>query len=52
MMQQAHLEHPELALRQLCAVFGLSRSWYYARPCPEEQAVGDVAVRDAIELRH
>lgn len=49
MIQQAHHEHPELSLRQLCAVFGLSRSWYYARPGPEEQAAGDVALRDAIE---
>jgi putative transposase len=49
MIQQAHQEHPELSLRQLCALFGLSRSWYYACPSPAEQAAHDVALRDAIE---
>lgn len=52
MIQQAHQEHPELSLRCLCALFGLSRSWYYASADPTERAARDVAqvaLRDAIE---
>lgn len=49
MIQQAHQEYPELSLRRLCALFGLSRSWYYAHPDPAERAVQDLALRDAIE---
>lgn len=49
MIQQAHQEHPELSLRRLCALFGLSRSGYYAHPAPMERATRDIALRDAIE---
>lgn len=35
--------------RELCRVFGVSRSWYRGRPSPEEKAAQDVALRDAIE---
>lgn len=49
MIQLAHQEHPELSLRRLCALFSLSRSWYYACPEPAERATRDVALRDAIE---
>lgn len=49
MIQHAHPEHPDLSLRRLCALFGLSRSWYYACPDREERAVQDLALRDAIE---
>jgi transposase InsO family protein len=45
MIRQAHQEHPELSLRRLCALFGLSRSWYYACPEPAERATRDRAPR-------
>lgn len=33
MIQHARREDPELSLRHLlCTLFGLSRSWYSARP--------------------
>jgi putative transposase len=35
--------------RELCRLFGVSRSWYYERPTPEEKAVEDLQLRDAIE---
>jgi putative transposase len=49
MMTQAHQAHPEVSVRQLCPLFGASRSWYYACPSAEERAARDVALRDAIE---
>jgi transposase InsO family protein len=49
MITQAQQEHPELSQRQLCRVFGVSRSWYHARPSGDERAVRDVALREAIE---
>jgi putative transposase len=49
MMRQAQQEHPELSRRQLCALFGLSRSWYYARADAGAAGARDVALRDAIE---
>jgi putative transposase len=35
--------------RELCRLFGVSRSWYYECPTPEEKAVEDLELRDAIE---
>jgi transposase InsO family protein len=35
--------------RELCRLFGVSRSWYYERPTPEEKAARDIELRDAIE---
>ena len=35
--------------RELCRLFGVSRSWYYERPSPEEKAARDIELRDAIE---
>ena len=49
MIAQVHADHPALSLRQLCRLFGIGRSWYYAHPTTEELAARDVALRDAIE---
>ena len=35
--------------RELCRLFGVSRSWYYESPTPEEKAAEDLALRNAIE---
>ena len=35
--------------RELCRLFGVSRSWYYERPTSEEKAARDLQLRDAIE---
>ena len=37
------------AERELCRLFGVSRSWYYERPSPEEKPARDIELRDAIE---
>ena len=49
MMAQAQADHPELSLRQLCALFGVGRTWYYTHPTPEDVAARDTALRDAVE---
>jgi putative transposase len=49
MISRAKAEHPGISERELCRVFGVSRSWYYERPSPEEKTVEDVELRDAIE---
>ena len=49
MIAQAQRDHPELAVRRLCALLGVGRSWYYARPERPTQAERDGALRDAIE---
>jgi transposase InsO family protein len=41
--------YPELSIRRLCDLVGVSRSWYYAHPSPDEIARRDTALRDAIE---
>jgi len=48
-IEQVHEEHPEMSIERLCELMGVSRSWYYKRPCAEEKAHKDVALRDAIE---
>jgi transposase InsO family protein len=48
-IEQVHDEHPEMSIERLCELMGVSRSWYYKRPCAEEKAHKDVALRDAIE---
>ena len=45
-LQQAF---PSLSIRQLCALLGVSRSWFYERAQVPTQAERDVALRDAIE---
>src|SRR3712207_5219040 len=50
MIEEATMEHPEVALSDLCELFEVSRSWYYEKPTKaERQAREDVALRDAIE---
>ena len=51
MIEEATMEHPEVALKGLCELFGVSRSWYYEKPKAkaEKRAREDVALRDAIE---
>jgi putative transposase len=49
MIEEARAEHPEVPLKDLCEMMGVSRSWYYERPTPEHRAQRDVRLRDAIE---
>jgi putative transposase len=48
-MSSLHQDFPSLSLRQLCALLGISRSWFYQRQHAPTQAERDVALRDAIE---
>jgi transposase InsO family protein len=48
-MGQVLVEHPEVSVRSLCELFGVSRSWYYDKPDAAEKAQRDVELRDAIE---
>jgi len=41
--------YPELSARRLCALLGLSRSWWYDRQHPRAPDAVAVALRDAIE---
>lgn len=49
MLTQIHATSPHLAVRQLCARFGVSRRWWYDRPTAHEPSGDEVALRDAIE---
>ncbi len=49
MIAEAKEGHSGISERELCRVFGVSRSWYRERPGPEEKAARDVELRDAIE---
>lgn len=49
MIEQVREEHPEVPLKDLCELMGVSRSWYYERPTPEHTAQRDIRLRDAIE---
>jgi putative transposase len=50
MIEEAAMEHPEVALSDLCELFEVSRSWYYEKVTKaERQPREDVALRDAIE---
>jgi len=40
---------PELSVRQLCSMLGISRSWWYERTQPREPDLEAMALRDAIE---
>ncbi len=48
-MSRVMQEHPEVSVRSLCELMGVSRSWYYDKPSAEEKAERDVELRDAIE---
>ena len=49
MIIQAHQDHPELSVVQLCDLHGISRSWYYEHLHQAEQNGQDIALRDQIE---
>lgn len=49
MMAVAQTAYPALSIRQLCATFGVNRTWWYTRPTADELAERDIALRDAIE---
>lgn len=49
MIEEAKEEHPRMPLSDLCELLGVSRSWYYEKPSPDEKAGEDVELRDAIE---
>lgn len=49
MMQQIQASEPHLSVRRLCAVLGVSRSWWYERPKALAPSADEVALRDAIE---
>ena len=48
-MSQVMEEHPEVSVRSLCELLGISRCWYYDKPSAAEKAERDVELRDAIE---
>lgn len=49
MIAQARLDHPELAISELCRMLGVGRSWLYERLRVPTQAERDLDLRDAIE---
>lgn len=49
MITLAHQEHPDLSLRHLCELHGVSRSWYYEQIAHPEQKSQEIALRDQIE---
>lgn len=49
MIKDVQQEYPTLSVRQLCMLFGVSRSWLVARRDAPTQAERDAALRDAIE---
>lgn len=48
-MNQVIEEHPEVSVRSLCELMGVSRSWYYDKSSAAGKAERDVELRDAIE---
>lgn len=49
MIAQAQQDIPEIPVTALCRLFGVSRSWFYTHAANPQDAVSDVALRDAIE---
>lgn len=49
MIEQAHHQHPELAIERLCDLLGVSRSWYYERGGHPAHTEEDITLRDEIE---
>lgn len=43
------MAYPAVSVRRLCAVLGMSRSWWYACAQPREPEAAAVALREAIE---
>lgn len=48
-MAELQTAYPELSTRRLCALLGLSRSWWHERARPRAPDAEAVALRDAIE---
>jgi putative transposase len=48
-MAELHAAYPDLSLRGLCALLGISRSWWYERAQPQVPDAAAVALRAAIE---
>ena len=49
MIAAAHAAHPELSIQRLCALMGVSRSWFYAREAERPGRAEVQALRTAIE---
>ncbi len=49
MIAEVKEEHPEMSVKRLCELLGVSRSWYYGKPSRESGGEEDAALRDAIE---
>lgn len=49
MIATMHAAAPDLSVRRLCDLVGVSRTWWYTRPSPAETTARDAALRDAIE---
>ena len=49
MIVQARRNNPELSVRRLCGLLGVSRSWYYEHSGTPKRAERDVMLRDVIE---
>ena len=49
MITAAHTAHPDLPIQPLCALLGVSRSWFYERRAQPERDPHDLALRAAIE---
>lgn len=48
-MAELRTAYPELSVRRLCLLLGISRSWVYERAQPREPDAAAMALRDAIE---
>ncbi len=48
-MAEVHAVSPQLSLRRLCQLLGISRSWWYERASPQALDLEAVALREAIE---
>ncbi len=46
MIADARMAYPDLSIRQLCALVGAGRTWWYTHPAADAR---DTALRDAIE---
>jgi putative transposase len=49
MITEAHQEHPELSIRQLCQLLQVNRSWYYAKANRPGWREDEILLRDRIE---
>jgi len=49
MISRLKEDHPAASERQLCRLFGVSRSWYYDKPSPQQKVERNLDLRDVIE---